>query len=176
MRRLLAAAVFAMVLVGAAESCSGSGSSSQSPASTSVVPATQATMSAELVTRFGTRIARMIRPVLHDERRSCGGAQGIEQRDPALARTCKESLVQLSVLAKNFAVVLSNLRPPNEMQGLVADTGDEADAVTTVFRGYPVGECLPTPVPDNRGRCASAGRELAGVIAQWEKALNGWPQ
>jgi hypothetical protein len=171
----LAGAVFAMVLVGAAEGCSSSGSSSQA-ATTSVVPSTQATMSAELVTRFGTRIARMIRPVLRDERRSCGGAQGIGQRNPALARRCKESLVRLSALAKNFAVVLSNLRPPNEMQGLVADTGDEADAVITVFRSYPVRDCLPTPVPDNRGRCESAGRELAGVIAQWENALNGWPQ
>lgn len=177
-RRLLASAVLAMVLGGAAQGCSSSENSSQSLGTTSGAPSTQATMSAELVTRFGTRIARMIRPVLDDERARCGGAQGIEQRDLALAQRCKESLAGLSALAKNFSSVLSHLRPPNEMQGLVADTGDAADAVITVFRSYPIRECLPTRVGDDRrrGRCQSAGRELAGVIAELEQALRSWPE
>jgi hypothetical protein len=135
-------------------------------------------MSAELVTRFGTRIARLTRPVLNDERRSCGGAQGIEQRDVVVAQKCKASLVDLSARARNFAAVLSHLRPPNELQGLVADTGDAAEALITVFRGYPIRECLPTPVLDDRrrGRCETAGRVLAGVIAELEQALKGWPE
>jgi hypothetical protein len=134
-------------------------------------------MTAELVTRLLNGVVKRIRPVLADERRNCGGSQAIEQRDLAIAQDCRKSLGVLSTLAHNLASVVLHVRPPNEMQGLVADTGDTADAVVTVFAHYPVRDCLPTRVRDDRvrGRCDSAGRDLAGVIAQLEEVLKGWP-
>jgi hypothetical protein len=71
-----------------------------------------------------------------------------------------------------------HVRPPREMQGLVADTRDTADAVVTVFGSYRIRECLPTPGSDDRlrGLCDSAGRELAALIAQLEQVLTRWPE
>jgi hypothetical protein len=135
-------------------------------------------MSADLVTRLVNGVVKRIRPALADERKDCGGSQSIEQHDSAIAQECSKSLAELSALAHTLASVVLHVRPPNAMQGLVADTGDTADAVVTVFGHYPVRDCLPTRVRDDplRERCDAAGRELAGVIAQLEQALKGWPQ
>jgi hypothetical protein len=135
-------------------------------------------MTAELVTRLVNGVVKGIRPVLADERRNCGGSQSIEQPDPAIAQRCRQSLAHLSALAHNLASLIMHVRPPHEMQGLVADTRDTADAVVTVFGSYHIRECLPTPASDDRlrGLCDSAGRELAALVAQLELVLRRWPQ
>jgi hypothetical protein len=96
----------------------------------------------------------------------------------AIAQRCRQSLARLSALAHNLASLIMHVRPPNEMQGLVADTRDTADSVVTVFGSYPTRECLPTPGRDDRlrGQCDSAGRELAALVAQLDQVLARWPQ
>ena len=152
--------------------CSGSG-----PASSPTTRSAPSTMSAELVNRLVTGIVRQVRPVLQQERRSCGGSQAIDQGDAASAPACEAALARLSVLAKNLASRLAFVRPPIELRQLVGDTGDAAGAVVTLSRNYPVRDCLPTRAGDaaRRARCDSAGREFAGVIAELEQSLSGWP-
>ncbi|HTK17797.1 MAG TPA: hypothetical protein VL769_15500 [Acidimicrobiia bacterium] len=135
-------------------------------------------MTAELVTRLVNGVVKRIRPVLADERRNCGGRQSIEQTDLAIAQQCRKSLTNLSALSHNLASLIMHVRPPNEMQGLVADTRDTADAVVTVLGSYHLRECLPTPGRDDRlrGLCDSAGRELAALVAQLEQVLTRWQQ
>jgi hypothetical protein len=135
-------------------------------------------MTAELVTRLVNGVVKRMRPVLADERRNCGGSQSIEQPDLAIAQRCRQSLARLSALAHNLASLIMHLRPPHEMQGLVADTRDAADAVVTVFGSYPTRDCLPSPSRDDRlrGQCDSAGREVAALVAQLDQVLTRWPQ
>jgi hypothetical protein len=174
----LAFGAITVLLVGTSEGCSSSTSSSHQPASTSAAPSDPSRMTAELVTRLVNGVVKRIRPVLAVERANCGGSQSIEQADSAIAQRCRQSLARLSALAHNLASLIMHVRPPHEMQGLVADTRDTADAVVTVFGSYPTSECLPTPVRDDRrrGECDTAGRELAALIAQWEQVLTRWPK
>jgi hypothetical protein len=134
-------------------------------------------MTAEHVTGVVARYLPALRAALAGERTSCGGAAGIEQADPVVAKKCAESLRTIATGAQELASALVLLRPPDALAARVADTSDAARPVAVVFRSFSTGDCLPTrgEGTPTRSRCDTAGRELAMLIAQLERQLERWP-
>jgi len=171
--RRVAALVWVALLVGVT-GCSSSGSGNGTPSTTGVTRLT--TASPERVQAVGALYVTELRGLIADQRRRCGGHDAIEP-SPASAASCRAALARLSSRTHDFARALVFLRPPVDLEPIIADTIDAARPVIDTVRVYPTARCLgaaPPSASQRSTRCAPAGREVAEVVAAFEKILDRW--
>jgi hypothetical protein len=169
-----AAALVGVATLAVVTGCSSSGSGNGTPTTTGVTRLT--TASPERVKVVGAPHVTELRSLIADQRTRCGGHDAIEPA-PAAAASCRAALARLSTGAHDFARALVFLHPPIDLEPIVADTIDAARPVIDTVRVYPAALCLgavPPSASQRSTRCAPAGREVAEVVAAFERILDRW--